>query len=398
MQYEHLTDQRQLSDFCNDVADAPIIAFDTEFVSEETYRPQLCLIQVAVAGRVAIIDPLSIEDVSSFWELLAAPGHETLVHAGRQEFQFCTTAIGKRPAGWFDVQLAAGFVGMEYPAAYSTLIARLLGRSLSKGETRTNWHRRPLSSRQLEYAANDVLYLQPIHAALHKRIDQLQRGAWLEEEFESWQRQVEEADKREPWRRVSGIASLRGARQLAIARELWRWREEQAEARNCPPKRVLRDDLIVELSRRQTSEIRRIRAIRGLERRNLQRHLTEIADRIDRASKLDDASCPRPLGNARQNVPQLTLLGQFLSVALGSICRSVELAPNLVGTVQDLRDLVAFRLEVADPNTKTPPNLARGWRAGVIGHAIDELLDGKVAIRVRDPLAENPLDLERSDP
>ena len=161
---------------------------------------------------------------------------------------------------------------------------------------------------------------------------------------------------------------------------------------------MLRDDLIIELSRRQTSELRRIRAIRGLERRNLQRHLNDIAKRIDRALKLDNASCPRPLGNARQNVPQLTLLGQFLNVALGSLCRSAELAPSLVGTGQDLRDLVAYRLEFSEWKDKQPPNLARGWRAGVIGHAIDELLEGKIALRVRDALAENPLDLERSDP
>jgi ribonuclease D len=394
VQYEYVADQQELRQFCDDIADAPLIAFDTEFISEDKYRPQLCLIQVAAGERLAVIDPLTIEDLDPFWHVLAAPGHETVVHAGRQEFLFCTQDIGQRPAGWFDVQLAAGFVGLEFPAAYNTLIHRLLGKSLSKGETRTNWHHRPLTRRQIEYAVNDVAFLEPIHDTLCQRIDELQRRPWLEEEIKAWQRQVENADQREPWRRLSGIASLRTSRQLAIARELWRWRESQARKRNSPAKRVLRDDLIVELSRRQTGDLRRIRAIRGLERRNIQRHLAEISQRIDDVLQLDDAACPRKPGNSRSNSPQFTLLGQYLSVALGSICRSAELAPGLVGTVQDLRDLVAFRLGLPGRDTESEPLLAQGWRAEVVGRVVEDLLEGKLALRIDDPLAENPLVLE----
>jgi len=397
VQYDHLTEQDQLVDFCRAGANASVIAFDTEFVSEDTYRPELCLIQVAVDGRLAVIDPLTIRDVTPFWELLAAPGHETIVHAGRQEFQFCLGAMNARPSGWFDVQLAAGFVGMEYPAAYGTLIAKLLGESVSKGETRTNWRRRPLSQRQLDYAVNDVLFLEPIRSVLVERIEELQRRPWLNEELERWQQQVESAEQREPWRRMSGVSSLKRGRQLAIARELWQWRENQARTRNCPAKRVLRDDLIVELSRRQTSEVRRVRAIRGLERRHLHRHLPDIAESIRRACEMDETQFPRPNVNVKLNSPQLTLLGQFLNTALGSICRSAHLAPSLVGTVQDLRDLVAFRLGIGDRSRSEPPGLACGWRAQVVGHVIDELLDGKRAIRVRDPLSENPLSLDPAD-
>jgi ribonuclease D len=368
---------------------------DTEFVSEDTYKPQLCLVQLAVAGRLTIIDPMAINDLSPLWEMVASPGHTTVVHAGRQEFQFCHWAVGKRPAGWFDIQIAAGLVGLEYPAAYRTLIAKLLGRSVSKTETRTEWRRRPLSTRQLEYALQDVLYLEPIRNEIIARIDKFDRHAWLREELETWQEQVESEKDREGWRRLPGAANLT-ARQLAIARELWQWRESQAETRDCPPRRVLRDDLIVELARRQSADVQRIRAVRGLERRNLQRELPEISERIRAACRLDESLCPRPQRDGKSGLPQLNLLGQFLNTALGSICRAADVAPALVGTTQDVRDLVAFHLELLGRDEPRVPALARGWRAEIVGNAIEDLLSGKTFVRVSDPLAENPLTLERS--
>ena len=122
MNYDHITTDRQLADFCRDLADIPAIAFDTEFVSEHTYRPVLCLVQVAAAGRLAVIDSLAVRDMTPFWQLLATPGHETIVHAGREEFLFCLQAVGARPHNLFDIQIAAGLVGYEYPAGYGSLM------------------------------------------------------------------------------------------------------------------------------------------------------------------------------------------------------------------------------------------------------------------------------------
>src|SRR5207244_2461404 len=151
------------------IAGSGAIAFDTEFVSEDSYRPDLCLVQVAAAGKLAVIDPHAVEDLAPFWNLLAAEGHETIVHAGREEFRFCRRAIGRRPARLFDIQLAAALIGLEYPAAYGTLISRLLGQRLGKGETRTDWRKRPLTPVQLEYALQDVIYLEPLRDLIHER-------------------------------------------------------------------------------------------------------------------------------------------------------------------------------------------------------------------------------------
>jgi len=391
VEYAYIDDQKKLAQFCDEIADAPVIGFDTEFISEDSYRPELCLIQVAAGDTLGIIDPLAAGDVSSFWRVLAAPGHITIVHAGREEFRFCAHSIGERPSGWFDIQLAAGFVGLEYPAAYSTLISKLLNKTLPKGETRTDWRRRPLSDRQLEYALHDVIYLAPIRDLLMTRLKKLDRVSWVEEDLERWQNQLEHDESRERWRRVSGINGL-SRRSLAIVQEIWKWRDAEAQRRDCPQRRVLRDDLIVELARRKTSDPRRIQALRGLER--VKRHHEELAERIQVALDLPDDQTPEPFSRGGKNSAQFGLLGQYLNCALGTICRSAKLAPTVVGTIQDVRDLVAFRLGIDQPSGGRTPALAEGWRADVVGRVIDDLLAGKLAIRVEDVLADQPLAFE----
>jgi ribonuclease D len=396
VQYEYLATDQALADFCRSHANATTIAFDTEFVSEDTYGSELCLIQMAVGGELAIIDPFEIEDVSPFWHLLAQPGHETVVHAGREEFRFCVAAIQKRPAGWFDVQIAAAFVGLEYPASYSNLISRLLGESLSKGETRTDWRRRPLSRRQLDYAIQDVEFLAPARDELTRRMDQLGRRSWYDDELAHWQEEIEATLGRPSWRRLSGLSGMSG-RQLAIVRELFEWRDNEAREKNSPPRRLLRDDLLIELARRQTADIQQIRAVRGLEFRHLQRHLPEISQTIQRALDLEDSVLPRLNRSKGRSSPQLAMLGQFLSCALSSICRSMELSPAIVGTVEDVRELVAHRLGLPEA-PESPPALSTGWRADVIGKVIDDLLAGKLSIRIVEPISEHPLAFEASKP
>ena len=183
MPHLDITTDEQLRDYCPRLAEATSIGFDTEFVSEHTYRPRLCLVQVVADGQAAMIDAMTIEDMTPFWEAIAQPGHETIVHAGRGEVEFCLHAVGRPPAGLVDVQIAAGLVGIEYPAGYGSLISKLLGVSPGKHETRTDWRRRPLSRRQIEYAIEDVLYLPPLRDKLVERLESLGRLDWLREEM-----------------------------------------------------------------------------------------------------------------------------------------------------------------------------------------------------------------------
>lgn len=395
MQYDLITTDQHLRDFCDVIRAAPVVAFDTEFVSEDSYQPELCLIQLAAAGKQAIVDPLEIKDLAPLWQLLTDPGRETLVHAGREEFRFCLKHAGRRPHRWFDVQIAAGLIGMEYPASYGNLAGRLLGKSLDKGETRTDWRRRPLTEHQLQYALQDVADLEAIRNVLHVRLSKLGRLPWLEEELATWQTDLEAFEAGEKWQRMGGVSGL-APRSLAIVRELWLWRDNEAQRRDCPARRVLRDDLIAELAKRQTADVKRIRAVRGMERGDLARYLPKIGQAVERALSYPESELPRL--ERKSTRPQLNLLGQFLSTALGSICRSAEVAPSLAGTAQDVRDLIAFRLKLGGFEPGEIPLLASGWRAEVVGQVIDHLLVGDLSIRIADPLADEPLEFERRSP
>jgi ribonuclease D len=299
------------------------------------------------------------------------------------------------PAQWFDVQIAAGLIGLEYPASYGTLSTKLLCKTISKEETRTDWRRRPLTDRQLEYALLDVADLEAIRSVLYRRLDALGRLSWLESELTDWKRDLEGYESGERWQRLGGISGL-APRPLAIVRELFYWRDSEAQRQNRPTRRVLRDDLLIELAKRQTADPKRIRAVRGMERGDLQRYLPKIAQCVEKALALKDNELPRlPRKSSR---PQLNLLGQFLSTALGSICRSAEVAPSLAGTAQDVRDLIAYRLNLGGFANGEVPLLATGWRAEVVGQVIDHLLAGDLAIRISDPLADEPLEFERRQP
>ncbi|HIF30089.1 MAG: HRDC domain-containing protein [Pirellulaceae bacterium] len=390
--YEHIDSDEQLAVYCKKLAQCDRVAFDTEFVSEDTYRPELCLVQVASDVGLAIIDPLCL-DIRSFWQVLLQQDIETTVHAGREEYRFLRFATDAHPSQWYDVQIAAGMIGCDYPASYASLVSKLLGQTIPKGETRTDWRKRPLSKRQLDYAAKDVVYLFPLRDAIGKKLEQLNRSTWNLEELDRWQRQQDEDAVTERWRRVSSISQL-SPRGLAIAREIWRWRESEAKSRNQPPKRVLRDDLIVEIARRELASPDQVRAIRGMERRGLQKAVGAIADAVNKGLAVPKDDCPV---RGKSSRPPLTLIGQFLATALSSVCRDAKVAPSLVGGAEAVRDLVAYQLNVAKSNTVVP-SLASGWRADLVGNALTEVLEGKKAIKVDEALSDQPLSFVDLEP
>lgn len=387
LQYDSINTVDELEQFCEEIADCKQIGFDTEFVSEETYRPQLCLIQVAAGDRLAIIDPEYVEDTTSFWNLLTEPGRTVIAHAAREECRFCYRFTGKPISGLFDTQLAAGFVGMEYPASLGNLVQRMVNKTLPKGETRTNWGRRPLSEDQITYALNDVVDLSEMHDKLKSMVIDLNRQDWLTEETGVFQQKVIDAETRENWRRVSGSSGL-NPRQLETVRQIWLWREDRAKSIDRLPRRVLRDDLIVELAKRGSTDQNKIKNIRGMERRGFNDHYADIANAIQIALETSDADLPRrPRGSRRVVSP---MLSQFLSTAIACISRQQKLAPPIVGNADDVRELMGYELD--RQNGDQVPSLLKGWRGDIVGKTFRQLLAGDLAIRVANVKETQPLE------
>ena len=387
-EFEFIKTDEALEAFSQRLKSAKYIGFDTEFVSENRYRPKLCLLQVATESEFVIVDTMEVGNIDCFWKVLCSGDHTTIVHAAREEFLFCYRAIGERPSNFFDVQLAAGFIGMDYPASYGNLVSKVVGETLDKGETRTDWARRPLSDRQMEYALQDVTHLIELYEKIKSRLKRLGREDWVLDEMNTWQGQLETSVNEPQWRRVSGISNM-NRKSLAIVRELWIWRDAEAKKKNRAPRRVLADDLIAELAKRGSSDMERMRAIRGFENRVARHAIPEIADAIERALKLKKDDYPNRL--PRNKTTNLGLLGQFINIALKVICREQRISSSIVGTSDEIRNHAAWRMGVLE--LKTPPKLSTGWRAELVGQLVEKILDGSIAISVDDPKSDHPLTL-----
>jgi ribonuclease D len=380
-----VADPEALVACCAHLDRCPVIGLDTEFIGEQTYIPDLCLVQIATPEQLILIDPLSSGPLDMFWERIADPKRVVVVHAGREEVRLCHFASGRLPGNLFDVQLAAGLLGRGYPLGYSALIQDVLGTRLSKAETLTNWRARPLSAEQERYAFDDVRYLLPLWEKLNGRLTALGRSEWLKEEIEILKhRAVVENPIVERWRKLRGVGSL-DRRRLAVVREVYAWREEKAARMNRPSRTVLRDDLIVELARRNPQREKDIQALRGLGRADA----AGILEAVSRARALPPDEWPE--ATERDNdPPQVGLVSALLSAVLADLCARKEITASLAATAQDIRWLVRGRVR-GEP-MPAESHLTHGWRKEALLAELLAVLEGKRGLRVGNTSASAPFD------
>lgn len=371
----------------SDLEESRWIALDTEFISERHFQPQLCLVQLAYDSGFAVLDPLAVANLQAFWNLLAEGDHETIVHAGRVDLEFCLRETKSLPRRIFDTQLAAGFIGCDYPAGCANLISKILKVDLPNTETRTDWSRRPLTRAQLEYGLDDVRYLHSLRTYIGGRIEKLGRWKWFEEEMNDWKDKMLWQFGPDRWEKLVQNSTL-DQRGLAIVRELYFWRERRAQLADCPIKRILRDDLILELARRQVYDIDRIKEVRDFAQSNYAGILEPISDVIRHTMRLPKRELPSLMDHDPSS--KMTVLGQLLYSALGTICKQNELAINLVASTSDVRKWALWRIH---PELNiSQPILDQGWRKHVIGGIFDDLIKGNMVIRVSDPTSDEPLE------
>lgn len=387
-----ITTRNQLHDLIGKLRAAGRFAFDTEFVSEETFEPVLCLIQVAARDVLAVIDPEAVGDVSPFWELVQDPAMNVVMHAAGEDLRICHLRTGKLPERVFDVQIAAGMVGLSYPLSLANLAGQVLDVALSTSETRTDWRRRPLSAAQLEYALDDVRYLLDLADRLGERLAALGRVEWAEAEFRDQVREIARRADADRWRRLPGLHQL-GRRGLEAARRLSHWREDAARQRNRPFRQILRDDLLVAIAKRMPRSKRDLEALRDFNRPALLSRGDEILDVLEKARTVPEEELPE-LPDRHEEPPGLSTITNLLAAALAQCCAHNQISGSLVGTTADLKHLVRWRLgQVHDPDR--PPALLDGWRKDLCGQVLLDVLDGKVALRVVDPENEYPVAIER---
>lgn len=386
-----VADPSSLVECCARLATYPQLGFDTEFVGEDTYEPSLCLIQVASPDALYLIDPLSSGPLDAFWRILVDPSRVVIVHAGREETRLCRRLSGEMPTNWFDLQVAAGLVGMNYPLGHSALVSQLLGVQLSKGETLTEWRHRPLSPAQMSYAFNDVRYLLPLYQRLNSWLTERDRLSWVREEFERFRyaavRDVSNPQVAEDkWRRIKGVGAL-DRKRLAMVREMHAAREAIATQMNRPPRVLVRDDLLVEIARRNPKSAEDVEQMRGLAKKFVQ----PMWDAIQRARATPSTQWPDII-EREQDPAQVALVVSVMSAVLNDLCGREGLASSLTCTISDLRDLVRTMMRNEPPS---PTNLLMtGWRREFVLPRLLDVLEGRRGLRIANLQAESPFVLE----
>jgi len=365
-------------------------AFDTEFVSEETYEPVLCLVQVATDSRLAVVDPLKVGDLAPFWDAVIDPSIGMIMHAAGEDLRICRLRTGTVPRRVFDVQIAAGLVGFGYPLSLGNLVHQTLKVSLPGGETRTDWRRRPLSDAQLKYALDDVRHLLELADLLGSRLAGLGRTEWAEGEFAAFLHGIEHRSEEDRWRRLSGLHLL-NRRGLEVARRLSEWRVEDARRANRPIRSVLRDDLLVAIAKRQPGTRKDLEALRDFNRPQLLSRAGEILGVVAAAQAVAADDLPEAAGR-HDDGPGLAMVVSLLTATLSQACAQGKVAVGLAGGSNDLKDLVRWYNEGGDP-ARTPV-LLQGWRDEVCGRTLLDVLSGRRALRIVDPGAEVPVALD----
>jgi ribonuclease D len=360
------------------------LGLDTEFVPESRYRPLLCLVQVCVDDEIVLLDPLRGTgfDPGPLAAVLADPAVEVVLHAGRQDVAILRREWRTEVTNVFDTQVAAGFAGFQAQAGYLGLLNDALRIRLKKSASFTRWDVRPLTDEQLRYAREDVEHLLALTDELQRRLRESGRLEWAREECIGVAESSDERDPQEVWRRLPRVNSLSGA-ERAIARELAAWRERVAERENKPVGSILKDHGLVELAKRKPADRRAMQNIRGITPDVVRKRSDDILAAIGRGRE-----APPVPGVDGARIANETTDGPVIALAEALVrARALEagLAYELVAARADLNPIVAsVRRGLPEPDVRT----LRGWRRGLVGAELLELLAGRRRLGVRGARVE----------
>ena len=367
-----ITTTSELRSFCETVSTRPIITVDTEFIRERTYWPRLCLIQVAVDGHAAAIDAIAPGlDLTPLFELMLNRNILKVFHSPGQDLSVFHTVMNDVPTPIFDTQTAAMVCGFGEQPAYATLVSSLVGEQVDKASQMTDWSRRPLTNRQIEYAISDVTHLIKVYEILRDRLEQTGRSGWVEQEIASL---VEPSsyvsDPDVQWKRVRIRRPTRKA--LAVLREIAGWREHVAQERDRPRAWILRDDSLAEIAATQPSTMEQLERVRGITPKLAEgRDGRDILSAIEHALKMPESEWPEM--QARNGTTDVSdTLVAVLQALLKIRADQNDVATGIVANRKDL-ELIAM-------DDDADVRALKGWRREVFGEDALRLKHGKLAI------------------
>lgn len=376
MQTRVITTTDDLKAFCATFGTERFITVDTEFIRERTYFPQLCLMQVATSKEAVAIDPLAEGiDLQPLYDAFADERLWKVFHAAKQDIEIFVHDSGRVPLPMYDTQIAAMVCGFGDSASYETLVRELIGAKLDKASRFTDWAKRPLTQRQLDYALDDVIHLRAVFEKLEKMIAEDGRQEWIAEEMRELTLITQyRVDVDHMWQRLK--VKSRAPEYLQMLRATARWREQQAMRRDLPRQRVLKDDFVVQIAAMNPKTPEDLLELRGVQGQLNRDAIESLLRAFDEARAEPKEHWPqaeerqRPMPAAQEGcLDQLKLL-------LRSRCEETHLVPRLVASKEELENLVRGKVKFEDSH------ISHGWRYEVFGRDAQALLEGKLQARV----------------
>ena len=367
----------ELETLVNRALDAPCVGIDTEFVWEQTYYPRLGIIQVGLSENDChLIDAVTLSDLSPLGTLLSDPHTVKILHDAQQDLWILRRITDAIPCNIFDTRCAAGFAGLSSNLSLGNLLRMRLNIQLPKTETRTDWLRRPLSDKQLEYALDDVRFLPALREHILTDIQRRGRENWLAEELRQYDiaKLYDDRAPEEQYTRVKGTGRL-SRRDMAIVRELAAWREKKARQVDRPRNRVISDDAIVQIARRKPQSIQSLKRVRGIARATINQYGNSLLNTVQRGLAIDEKNCPPislpvrpdPFEDARLDLAMAFMRGQCLS-------EGIDIA--MVASRSEVKEFISSQKNATDNPLHT------GWRREFLGADLIALLNGKHAIGI----------------
>jgi ribonuclease D len=372
---EPITTTDPLAQACARLAKHPYVTIDTEFLRESTYYPILCVMQMASPDEAVVVDALAPDiDLAALFALMADERVLKVFHAGRQDIEIIWHRAGLIPHPVFDTQIAAMVLGHGDSISYEQLVQRITGDHLDKSHRFTDWSRRPLSKAQVAYAISDVTHLRDIYLALSADLAKRGRTEWVNEEMEiltspdTYRSEPESA-----WQRVRTRA--RKPKELAVLIEVAAWREREAQGRDVPRGRVLKDDALGDIAVQAPTSIEKLAALRSLPRGFERSKWGEaILEAVARGLARDPKSLPR-IERSRAAVNGAAIV-ELLKVLLRMTAERHAVAAKVIATVDDLEWIAA--------DDEADVAALKGWRRELFGEKALALKHGRLALAVED--------------
>ena len=373
-----ITDSRTLADLCARLAQSPYVAVDTEFMRENTYWPVLCLIQIADDKEAAAIDPMADGiDMTPLLDLMVN-NHDVLkiFHAGGQDLEIVHNLTGKTPYPLFDTQIAAMALGMGEQVGYQNLVESWMGVKLDKGARFTDWARRPLDKRQIDYAIGDVTYLVQIFPKLLEKLKRTGRGDWLDQEMErlgdptSYVNEPEQA-----WQRVK--VPSRKPDVLGRLKALAAWREREAQGKDLPRGRIMKDETLADVASHPPKEQRDLAKVRGLSQSWAGNDIgARLMAALEASAPMTDDEMPAREDRKPGLGKDGALVADLLKLLLKIRSKETDVAPKLIARTDELELLAAGRREGL--------SILEGWRYEQFGRDALDLVEGRTGFAVQN--------------